>query len=230
MTIVLMALLGQTVNAQWWTTGNSPAPGAVFGTNNGEPLRFRTNSTQRMHINQSGTFTNGTVPTDGYIGIGEDPTDIRSRLTITGTNNTGFGGDGFRAWMKTGVLNLENSDNMYVGMKEEGFNHSDAVISFGDDNSNNEKNNFRILFANHGLGVNGPHVELARYTSTGNIGFGPQFTNTDQPSSLLHLCKDQNYATFLQIGTRLGTGMQQGDGLRLGVDGSNTAMNFTQTT
>jgi hypothetical protein len=98
----------------WQTTGNVVTPGQFIGSTNNQPLRIRTNNNQRMHINQSGTTFNG-VPTDGYIGIGFNPTDIRSRLTITGTNNTpGFTGGGYRAWMRTGVFCLENSDLFFI--------------------------------------------------------------------------------------------------------------------
>ena len=127
----------------WHLGGNneaalSNAVNQAIGTNTNFPLRLETTGIQRMHINENNTFYS-TVPTDGYIGIGANPTDVRSRLTITGTNNSGFGGNGFRAWMNTGVFNLENSDNMYVGLKNEGYNHSDAVIASGDDGLKIEK-------------------------------------------------------------------------------------------
>lgn len=216
--IVIIMLFGRNATAQEWLTAGNFGTGLVFGSNDNNPLNVRTTGIQRMHINENGT-TAGTpsVGTGGYIGIGADPTDIRSRLTITGENNTpGFGGNGFRDWMKTGVFNLENSDNMYVGMKEEGINRSDAIVAFGDDDADDPFNNFRILFAGNGDTDDG-HLELARFTATGNIGFGPVFTNAAQPRSLLHLNRDGSNATWLQLGNATGTGMTVNDGLKIGV-------------
>lgn len=219
-----MLLFGGLTNAQnWLTTGNSPSGGSVLGTNDNNPLNIRTNTTQRMHINPNGTTAGTpTVQTDGYVGIGLFPTDIRSRLTITGSNNTSFGGGGFRDWMKTGVFSLENSDNMYVGMMEEDTNRSDAIVAFGDDDADAPFNNFRILFAGNGA-TNSGHLELARYTATGNIGFGPVFTNAAQPQSLLHLNRDGNNQTWFQITSQTGTGQTQNDGLRLGIGSGGVA-------
>lgn len=122
-----LVLLSLSIFAQAWnTSGNSGlTTNNILGTDNTNnvSIRFWTHGTERVHINESGTtFTGigGSAPTPGFVGIGVSPTDIRSRLTITGENNSGaFPGGGFREWMKTGVFTLEHSDNMYVGMKEE---------------------------------------------------------------------------------------------------------------
>jgi hypothetical protein len=107
-----------TFGQQWDILGNNNATNPAIhyvGTFNNFPLNLRTNNTPRLHINEDLTNAFG-VPTDGYIGIGIAPTETRSRLTITGTNNTFAPGAGFRAWMQTGVFNLENSDALYVGL------------------------------------------------------------------------------------------------------------------
>jgi hypothetical protein len=191
-----------------------------LGFQNNFGVSLRTANITRMWVNPNGTNYQG-VGTDGYIGIGADPTDVRSRLTITGTNNTPpFAGAGYRAWMRTGIFNLENSDNLYIGLKEEGLNRSDAVLAFGDDNAGLPAplNNFRILFTGAGTPTS-PHLEIARYTAGGNIGFGPVFGDipTQVPMSLLHLNQSLNNQTFLQITNQSGTGQLENDGLRLGI-------------
>lgn len=220
---ILLLLGSAKVCAQnnWKTNLNNGTFGHKFGTSSNYPVDFFTNNTERMKINQIGTNYMG-IPTSGYIGMGLDPTDIRSRLTITGANNTIYGGGGYRSWMKTGIFNLENSDNMYVGMKAEGFNRSDAVIDFGDDNSGTAFNNFRILFTAPGLPKD-DFLEIARYTATGNIGFGPVFTNATQPASLLHLNRDKKKSVWFQITNQNGTGQSSKDGLRLGIRQGNNA-------
>lgn len=40
--------------------------------------------------------------------------------------------DGWRPWMDVGMFISQNSDNMYMGMKDEGNDRKDAVISWGD--------------------------------------------------------------------------------------------------
>lgn len=218
----ILLTLTNSVEAQSTTATNlQNFPQTRFlGFSNNFGVSLRTANITRMWVNPNGTTYNG-IATDGYIGIGFDPTDVRSRLTITGTNNSpSFGGGGFRAWMKTGVFNLENSDNLYIGMKEEGLNRSDAILAFGDDNAGlpNPLNNFRILFTVAGS-PNASHLEIARYTAGGNIGFGPVFGDaiTTVPMSLLHLNRSGNTATFLQVSNQNGTGQTVDDGLRLGI-------------
>ncbi len=192
-----------------------------LGFLNNRGVSVRTANIPRMWVNPNGTLYNS-IPTSGYIGIGEDPTDVRSRLTITGGNNTPFSGGGYRAWMKTGTFCLENSDNAYFGLKEEGVNRSDAVLAFGDDPAGfpTPRNNFRIMFVQTG-NPNDNHLELARYTANGNIGFGSVFGDNANivPHNLLHLNHNGTRPTHLQISNQNGTGQQATDGLKLGVEG-----------
>ena len=108
-------------------------------TNGANPLQFRTNNLIRMRLN--GTHTNNYFgynhDVSGHFGIGlnnyfatETPLTM---LHLEGDNNTPFNGGQFRDWMRTGVFMRENSDAMYVGMKPEGINRSDAVVSWSDD-------------------------------------------------------------------------------------------------
>jgi hypothetical protein len=123
----------------WLRGGNLPAGGGaadnVFGTAFNSPIYTITNGLQRTKLNAtqnaviagvnqnvSGYF--GISPT-GYFGIpGNTPWAM---LHLDGPNNTLFNGD-WRRWMKTGTFMRENSDAMYVGLKDEGANPSDAAL------------------------------------------------------------------------------------------------------
>lgn len=205
-----------------------------LGFQNNWGLSVRTDGITRMRFNPSGSDFQG-VGTGGYIGIGDDPADIRSRLTITGTNNTFFGGAGYRSWMKTGVFSLENSDNLYVGLKEEGFNRSDAIFAWGDDGGGNALNNARFIFAGtapvdgsctncptNPSGLNGR--EVLRMNPDGKIGVGPLFVQNNQPKSTMHMHIENNNSNWLQISNQnLGltpNSVTQSDGLRIGIFGS----------
>ncbi|MGM0479356.1 MAG: tail fiber domain-containing protein [Bacteroidota bacterium] len=237
-----------TMHAQlnWRKGGNNfnPNTQTTIGTNAqwNAPFQLMTNNDIRMHINENNTFYQGIVPTSGFIGIGDDPTDVRSRLTITGTNNTfGFQGGGFRRWMTTGIFNLENSDNLYVGLKEEGFNRSDAIFAWGDDQNGNELNNARFIFSGastvdgsctncpaNSSGLDGR--EIMRMNPNGNIGVGPLFVQNNQPKSTMHMHKEGDNSNWLQVSNQdLGLSQNQvtrNDGIRLGVlGGSNNNTN-----
>ncbi len=94
--------------------------------------------------NNIAPFTNNT----GYVGIGNDMP--MSMLHIGESNcysgdecsNTTLAG-GWRAWMDHGLYICQNTDNMYVGMKNEGIDRDDAVIAWGD-GINSQKNYFFI--------------------------------------------------------------------------------------
>jgi hypothetical protein len=113
------------------------------------PLKFYTLDSARMIINSNYNPMIHSVlaNTNGYVGIGlpnfwdEEsgifPTNAegpRSLLHMQGPYNAfNNGGDGWRKWMKTGIYMNENSDEIYVGLKNEidqtgHTNRSDAVI------------------------------------------------------------------------------------------------------
>ncbi|PHR49618.1 MAG: hypothetical protein COA32_00375 [Fluviicola sp.] len=233
---ILMMLPTFAISQSTTATNNQNNAGTRYlGFQNNWGLSVRTDGITRMRINPSGSLFGGSVPTDGYIGIGDNPADIRSRLTITGTNNTFFGGAGYRSWMKTGVFNLENSDNLYVGLKDEGFNRSDAIFAWGDDGGGNALNNARFIFAGtapvngsctncptNSSGLNGR--EVLRMNPNGNIGIGPLFVQNNQPKSTMHLHIENNLSNWLQISNQnLGLTpnlISQSDGLRIGIFGS----------
>ncbi|MGQ0830012.1 MAG: tail fiber domain-containing protein, partial [Bacteroidota bacterium] len=171
--------------SQGGVTGNA-FPGTFLGydaSNGANPLPFRTNDIFRMRLNgnQTATINTFNVNTSGFVGIAPDgffaTNSPSSMLHLAGLNNTPFGAGGFRPWMKTGTLSTENSDNTYFGLKEEGFNRSDAVINWGDD-GNAPVDHLRFIFtapnppfgAGNASTVNG--MEMARMSPVGNTGFG----------------------------------------------------------
>lgn len=93
-----------------------------------------------MRLNGTQTEVISLVPTNtsGFLGLSDSPffstNSPWAMLHLEGPNNTPFTGGQWRTWMKTGLFMRENSDGMYVGMKQEtGTNRSDAVVSWSDD-------------------------------------------------------------------------------------------------
>jgi hypothetical protein len=134
-------------NSAWYRGGNFATGPAgnnnIFGTATGfnSPIYTITNGLQRTKLNGTQTAVIAGVPqnVDGYFGIsptgyfGQPGNTPWAMLHLDGPNNTNFGGD-WRKWMRTGTFMRENSDAMYVGLKEEvGANRSDAVINWSDD-------------------------------------------------------------------------------------------------
>ena len=248
------------VSADWHRGGNNAGIFAnvnnVMGTSNfNSPIYFSTNGNSnpfiRMRINGTLTTQINTVNQNvtGYVGIGTNgyfaTNTPWSLLHLQGPNNTSFGGGGWRAWMQTGTFIGENSDAMYVGLKNEfatmGVNRSDAVINWSDDvagTSGVDKLRF-IFTANSNGNGNGTNpidgasfngYEFMRMVSMpgifnsagftiGHIGIGPLFTNTAPPQNRLHINAEDNMPVFLQISnhnTANGTGQTATDGLHIG--------------
>lgn len=222
-----------------------------------QPIQFHTNGVQRMHINENltgYTYLGNNIPVNGYIGIGVNPTQIVSRFTITGGNNSGFGGAGIRPWMQTGVFSIENSDGLYVGMKDEtpngaGNNRSDAVIAWSDDpTANGGVDNLRFLFTSNPVVLNAANPRSTASTDgyeymrmcpfpnqlnsigspVGYIGIGPMFTNAAPPQNRLHINAEDNLATFVQISNELGTGQTANDGFHIGYAANNLEAQIIQ--
>jgi hypothetical protein len=141
--VTIAKMIQQENGPMKFYTGSDPG-----GSNAGAPLA-------RMIINSDYTpLIHGVLQnTNGYVGIGTfDPNaplgpsgfweeelgtiapvsseGPRSLLHMQGPfdafNN---GGLGWRGWMKTGTYLNENSDEMYVGLKNEGQNMKDAIIN-----------------------------------------------------------------------------------------------------
>lgn len=183
----------------------------------------------------------------GYVGISPNGyfanNTPRAMLHLDGLNNTGnpgFPGD-WRSWMKTGVYIRENSDAMYVGLKDEfataGINRSDAVISWSDDPTVGGPDKLRFLFTSTSTGLgtgsdprNGtsysgyqmmcmqpfPAITNGAGFPVGHVGIGPMFSNTQFPQNRLHMNAEDNLANFLQISNQNGTGATGTDGLQIG--------------
>ncbi|MBL0342139.1 MAG: tail fiber domain-containing protein [Bacteroidetes bacterium] len=201
-------------------------------TESGPPNR----ATKRMMINndnptnlavQGVTNANAVDPnwnTNGYVGIGNNNSNqwdpdlggagAHTLLHLEGPNNTGFIGRGWRSWMRTGILMKENSDNIYLGMKNEfsqlGNNRSDAVLAWGDDQVCEDctvSDNFRMIFTGiaptgNGNGTTNPlnagtyaGREVMRMTHRGRMGIGQTFTSTVGPDARLELLDELNFTT-----------------------------------
>ena len=238
-------------SAGWYRGGNALINGGnnVFGTLWNSPIYTRTNGITRTRLN--GTLTNNYLGTgflhdvSGHFGIGlngyfntETPLTM---LHLEGPSNVPqFTGGQFRAWMRTGMFARENSDAMYVGMKPEGSNRSDAVVSWSDDSG--PVDNLRFLFVttlntlpgavNPLIGNSQNGYEMMRMTASGpvnqagfqsgHIGIGPLFNDANQPQNRMHINAESGLATFVQIsniagGGRPGTGQTGTDGLKLGL-------------
>lgn len=123
-------------------------------------IKFFTNSTQRMHINQSrqSNINGYNVATPGYVGIG-----LNSMNLWGNTNSLGVGpfsllhlnGEkinysaedrGYRPWMKTGISYSSNVDFAYVGYR--GFTHDNTANGNIVDN----RNEFTITWSNNQFG------------------------------------------------------------------------------
>lgn len=99
--ITAFPLMGIAQSTTATNNQNTTFQNRFLGFTNNFPVQMRTGGVTNFHMNQQAGANFLGVPTPGYIGIGADPTDVRSRLTITGTNNTLFGGNGYRPWMQT---------------------------------------------------------------------------------------------------------------------------------
>jgi hypothetical protein len=222
-------------------------------TNNANPLLIRTNLIDRMRLNgnQAATINGVNQQVSGYLGI--SPTGYFSlspannspwtMLHLEGPNNSGVVGNGWRTWMRTGILVREESDHMYMGMKNEGSNRSDAIINWADDASDVDK--LRFLFTGkastgngddnnplNGASLNGyefmrmqtvPAIVNEVNYPVGHVGIGPLFTNVLTPQNRLHINAESGLPTYMQItnaasSTLPGTGQTGFDGLKLGTE------------
>jgi hypothetical protein len=189
LTILAFMLLDVTAIAQVTATGNGTVVPYRFvgfdGTGPGGPkdldiknnwnmpIHFYTNGLHRVKMNQNLTTTvNGVNKQfNGFVGISPNgyfnTNTPWSMLHLDGSNNTSFPGGGWRQWMNTGTFMRENSDGMYVGLKQEGTNRSDAIINWSDDPS----------------GSAGP--DKLRFIHTGaNLGNGNNQTDQRDPFAL----------------------------------------------
>lgn len=124
----------------WYRGGNfnvgTGGNNNIFGTMWNSPIYTVTNGVNRTRLNGDLTqLINGVnQPVNGYFGIGPNgwfnSNSPWAMLHLEGPNTTIFPGNGWRSWMRTGLLMREESDQMYVGMKREATNQVDAVNSW----------------------------------------------------------------------------------------------------
>jgi hypothetical protein len=222
-------------------------------TNTTNPLLIRTNLIDRMRLNgnQATTINGVNQSVSGYLGI--SPTGYFSlspannspwtMLHLEGPNSSGLGGNGWRSWMRTGMLIRDETDHIYVGMKNEGNNRSDAIINWSDDATDVDK--LRFLFTGkagsgngddtnplNGAGLNGyefmrmqtiPAIVNEASYPIGHVGIGPLFTDALTPQNRLHINAESGLPTYMQItnvagSSQPGTGQTALDGLKLGIE------------
>ncbi|MCE3260096.1 MAG: Collagen triple helix repeat-containing protein, partial [Bacteroidetes bacterium] len=249
--------------AAWFRGGNN-GPNNIFGTTSifNSPIYTMTGGTFRTWLNGTKNAANQmpingvtwpTLNTGGYFGIGNstgasplNPANWNlansgpwSLLHLEGPNNTVFGGNGWRQWMQTGTFLKEHSDNMYVGMKSEGSNRSDAMIAWGDDATPGSSDALRFAFINNSSGNGGgvvnpinsaalngyeimrmiPFAPIVNSTGSpvGHVGIGPLFNAAVQPQSRLHMNSEEFLSNYMQITSAGATGQTGGDGLKVGL-------------
>ncbi|NEO15011.1 MULTISPECIES: tail fiber domain-containing protein [unclassified Moorena] len=130
----------------------------VIGTESNHPLTFATNYQHRMTIDPNGNVGIGTTNPQSLLQVGD-----------------GLGG-GNRPWMTTGLQVAWDSDNVFLGLKDEGADRKDSVLAWGD----NTNDVFRFIFAASGGAADGQ--EIMRLQPNGNVGIG-----TNNPSEKLEV-------------------------------------------
>ncbi len=125
-----------------------------------------------------------TFDTLGNIGIGTANPITKLHIGEYDTYS-GFGG-GNRDWMNIGLSLSWNTDNMYIGLKDEGEDQKAAVIAWGD----NEDDVLRFIYSDQDSIT---EKEIAVFKSTGAIGIG-----TTEPMANFHVAglKDLDLARF----------------------------------
>lgn len=101
--------------------------------------------------------------------------EVNNNILVKGTTSSLLGiGDEFsegntsgnREWMKRGVRIFWNSDNLFIGLKDEGSNRKDAVVAWGDD----PQEDLRFINIQSGGAIEGN--EVIRVKANGNVGIG----------------------------------------------------------
>jgi len=102
---------------------------------------------------------------------------ISGSLTVTNVLKIGQDATGgTRDWMTRGISILSDTDNLFIGLKDEGSNRKDAVIAWGDD----PQDDLRFINVPSRGAANG--TEIMRLKPSGNVGIG-----TETPSEKLEV-------------------------------------------
>lgn len=176
------------------TTVSVQGPQNIFGTFWNSGIYTYTNSIFRMVLNgnKSDIIIGGPlVNTTGFLGLGTQtpfaPLHIGEDLPAAGQ------GGGYRPWMTLGTLTMFGSDNVYVGLKDEGPDRKDAIFNWGDNPTGTTgSDNLRFIFTSPqtqsgpGNGANGVEI-MHLQSSNQHVGIGPSFTNTSIPNARLEV-------------------------------------------
>ncbi|MFC2136674.1 hypothetical protein ACFLTE_00720 [Bacteroidota bacterium] len=114
-----------------------------------------------------------TFDTLGNLGVGTVNPTTRIHIGDYDTYS-GYGG-GKRDWMQRGLSISWDTDNMYVGLKDEGVDQKEPVIAFGD----NHEDKLKFIYTDQDSVT---EIEIARFTALGNVGIG-----TINPMANLHV-------------------------------------------
>ena len=135
------------VQTDW---NNSPG-----GIQNGERMRISSVNAPGVPNSASGA---GNITRVSVSHKGNQPvTEPRALLHLgynTGLSNPFSFEDGWRDWMDIGTFTSNGTDNMYVGLKDEGNDRFDAIINWGDNQTTSQTTN------------NGPDYLRFVFTST----------------------------------------------------------------
>jgi hypothetical protein len=168
----------------------------IFSTNASTESQLARERMRLTHVGALGVPVTAAVGTT-RVAVSADPafplTEPRSLMHIGGRLSGQTGStDGVRNWMNVGYLSTFGTDNIYVGMKEEGQDRQDAVIAWGDNQTDqingSGPDNLRFIFANSqfSLSPGTPEAksengqEIGRFTpacagcpvNTGSLGIG----------------------------------------------------------
>lgn len=149
----------------------------VFSTNAFTATELSRERMRLTHIGATGVPTVTGVVENTRLSVSLTPATSPitgpSSLVHIGTQPTAYGSNGLRKWMNVGYNITHGTDNMYIGIKEEGSSdRQDAVVAWGDNKVTGNTDNLRFIFtgqlstitppANGANGENG--LETGRFT------------------------------------------------------------------
>src|ERR1051326_7246980 len=180
-----------------FSSGNGNLDLAAGGTN-GLRLESTGQVTVASGINTNGPLTmifDPILPESPGAGQGDAVTGNPGRKAILrGTNSCSIGAvlGGFgRPWMKNCSFMCWDTDLMYVGLKDEGSNRKDAVITWGDDTASDPSgaDALRVIFTGFSGADSASALpngrEVARFIPNGNVGIGNFYNPVTVPSARL---------------------------------------------
>jgi hypothetical protein len=144
------------------TNANSNTINPVTGAT-GERVRITSvNTPTNQPVGGIGIYNPGSIPNNiTRMSVSHNPSNPVTRplsLVHLGYNTSLLSTDGWRLWMDVGTFTSNGSDNMYVGLKDEGPDRQDAVINWGDNqgimDTIDGPDNLRFIFTSTTTGFN----------------------------------------------------------------------------